>query len=103
MKTFYNESTKHYVASRIAFTKGIVKAPTLLIFSDADSLSTPRVNEIVQRELSEINVEVSLALTCTCKKNLSAIDLHSLITTISSKKLYKKLKWVYLILLFSAT
>lgn len=57
MKTFYNESTKHYVASRSAFTKGIVKAPTLMIFSDADPLSTRETNLAVQKELGSIQVE----------------------------------------------
>lgn len=59
MKTFYSESTRHYIASRKAFTGGIVKAPMLLIFSDADPLSTPETNGAAQKELAQINLSVS--------------------------------------------
>lgn len=62
MKTFYNESTKHYIAARQAFTLGLIKGPTLLIYSNADPLSTRDINANVVRELEEKNLTVNSRL-----------------------------------------
>jgi len=58
MTAFYFMSTRHYIKARSAFTKGLIRAPTLLIYSNADPLSTPPINAAVVKELNEHQLPV---------------------------------------------
>lgn len=73
MKTFYNESTKHYIAARQAFALGLINGPTLLIYSNADPLSTREINATVVREFKEKNLMVNFQFIRF--KQLVAIEL----------------------------